>query len=201
MATMNHTDPRINEYIARSQAFATPILRRIKAIVHAGCPDVEETLKWGTPSFSYRGILCGRASFKAHCVFGFWKSELLAERFQSSKESAGEAMSQFGHLKTVKELPSRTTMLRLVRLAAQLNEGGIKSAAPPKTALPKAVRAPADLLAALQNNARARAGYDNLSPSQKREYIEWITEAKRDETRKRRVATAVEWLAEGRIRI
>jgi len=139
------------------------------------------------------------ASFKAHCVFGFWKSELVEERFPPVKESAGEAMSQFGRLTTVKDLPSRAMMLRLVRLAAQLNKDGVEPPARPKAVLPKAVRAPADLLAALKNSARARAAYDGLSPSQKREYIEWITEAQRDETRKRRVATAVEWIAEGRI--
>jgi uncharacterized protein YdeI (YjbR/CyaY-like superfamily) len=195
-----NTDPRVDDYIAKSADFAQPVLHRIRELVHVACPEVEETIKWGAPSFSHHGILCGMASFKAHCVFGFWKSELVLERFQSSKESAGEAMSQFGHLRTVKDLPPRSTMLRLVRLAAELNEAGIKAPTPPKASRPKAVRAPADLLAALQNNALARAGYDDLSPSQKREYIEWITEAKRDETRKRRVATAVEWMAEGRIR-
>lgn len=187
-------DPRVDEYIAKSQAFARPILKRLRALVHDGCPEVEETMKWSFPHFMHHGILCSMASFKAHCAFGFSKEELL------SSGAGGATTAQFGRLTTIKDLPSRTVFLRLVREAARLNEEGVKL--PPRSAPPKSrsVRAPADLLAALRNNPAARDAYDEMSPSHKREYIEWITEAKRNETRKRRVADAVEWMAEGRIR-
>ena len=192
------TDPRVDDYIANSAPFARPILRHIRAAVHAGCPDVEETMKWSFPHFMHHGILCSMASFKAHCAFGFWKEELMT----ATRGSGGITSSQFGRLTTVKDLPTRAALVRLVREAVRLNEDGVKPPVPPRAQVDRSrsVRAPADLLAALRNNARARAAYDEMSQSHKREYIEWITEAKRDETRKRRVAAAVEWMAEGRIR-
>ena len=197
---MGNTEPRIDAYIAKAADFARPILSHIRGIVHAGCPNVEETMKWGFPHFTHHGILCSMASFKAHCAFGFWKTHLLAERLPGVPKANDEAMGQFGRLTTVKDLPSRAALLRLVREAARLNEEGVKPAPRPTVARTKAVRAPADLLATLKSSARALAGWDALSPSHRREYIEWITEAKRGETRKRRLATAVEWMAEGRIR-
>jgi uncharacterized protein YdeI (YjbR/CyaY-like superfamily) len=191
-----HTDPRVDDYIAKSAPFARPILRRIRAAVHAGCPDVEETMKWSFPHFMHHGILCSMASFKSHCAFGFWKETLMT----GTEGPNGTIAPQFGKVTSVRDLPTRAAFLRLVREAARLNEDGVKPPPRPAPDRARSVRAPADLLAALKNNARARAAYDEMSPSHKREYIEWITEAKRDETRKRRVAAAVEWMAEGRIR-
>jgi uncharacterized protein YdeI (YjbR/CyaY-like superfamily) len=191
-----HTDPRVDEYIAKSAPFARPILRKIRAVIHAGCPAVEETMKWSFPHFMHHGILCSMASFKSHCAFGFSKEQLMTGTLGRD----GAVTPQFGRVTSVKDLPSRAAFLRLVREAARLNEDGVKPAARTAPDRTRSVRAPADLLAALKNNAQARAAYDEMSPSHKREYIEWITEAKRDETRKRRVAAAVEWMAEGGIR-
>ena len=187
-------DSRVDDYIAKAAPFAQPILRRIREVVHAGCPEVEETMKWSVPHFMHHGILCSMASFKSHCAFGFWKEELM-----TGTSGAGGA-GQFGRVTSVKDLPPKAAFVRLVKEAVRLNEDGMK---PPPRSAPdrsRSVRAPADLLAALRNNPEARAAYEEMSPSHKREYIEWITEAKRDETRKRRVAQAVEWIAEGRIR-
>ena len=190
------TDPRVDDYIEKSAPFARPILRRIRSAVHAGCPDVEETMKWSFPHFMHHGILCSMASFKAHCAFGFQKEEMMT----GTNGPGGVTTPQFGRVTSVKDLPPRATFLRLVREAAKLNEDGAKPPSRPALDKSRTVRAPADLLADLKNNAPARAAYDEMSPSHKREYIEWITEAKRNETRKQRVATAVEWMAEGRIR-
>jgi uncharacterized protein YdeI (YjbR/CyaY-like superfamily) len=189
-----HTDPRVDDYIAKSAPFARPILKKIRAAVHAGCPEVEETMKWSFPHFMHHGILCSMASFKSHCAFGFGK-----EQSMSGPQGADGTTVQFGRVTTVKDLPTRAVFLRLVREAARLNEDGVKPRAKAPVDKAKSVRAPADLLAALRNNPKARAAYDELSPSHKREYIEWITEARRSETRKQRVASAVEWIAEGRI--
>lgn len=192
---MNKQDPRIDEYIARSQPFAKPILKRLRTLVHDGCPDVEETMKWSFPHFMHHGILCSMASFKEHCAFGFWKEELMV-----GAGADAPVTGQFARLTTVKDLPSRAIFLRLIREAVRLNEEEVKPAPRSAPAKSRSVRAPADLLAALRNNPAARNAYDEMSPSHKREYIDWITEAKRNETRKRRVADAVEWMAEGRIR-
>ncbi len=193
---MGTRDPRVDAYIGRSAAFARPILEHLRALVHRACPDVVETLKWGFPHFEHHGLLCSMASFKQHASFGFWRGSVLLEAKHRSDQPG---MGQFGRLTSVRDLPPATVLTRYVKAAMKLNESGVKSAARPKTAAPKpAPRPPADLLAALRRNARARATFDAFSPGHRREYVEWITGAKRDETRRRRVEQAVQWMAEGK---
>lgn len=188
-------DKRIDEYIAKAAPFARPILRHLRAIVHAGCPDVQETLKWSMPHFEHHGILCGMAAFKQHCAFGFWKGSLL----EGIGANASDAMGQFGRLESLEDLPNDRTLTRLVRRAAALNDQRVK-APTRKTGPNRPARLPSDLRSALKRNRRALRTFEDFPPSARREYIDWITEAKRDETHRRRVETAVEWLAGGKPR-
>jgi uncharacterized protein YdeI (YjbR/CyaY-like superfamily) len=192
---MGTRDPRVDAYIAKSADFAQPILTHLRDVIHAACPDVEETMKWSFPHFMYHGMLCGMASFKQHCTLGFWKGALVVDGAADA-----DAMGQFGRITSVRDLPPRRTLTGYVKRAMQLNEEGIK----PQRAKPAAKKAPLtvpdDLAAALRKSAKARKTFDAFPPSQQREYIEWITEARRDETRQRRLATAIEWLAEGKPR-
>ena len=189
------SDPRIDAYIAKAKPFARPILERIRSAVHTGCPEVTETIKWSMPAFEYRGPLAGMAAFKAHCVFGFWKGALMKT---TPKDKASEAMGQFGRFESVADVPSHTALVRMVKEAVALNDAGVRV---PRTTKPKpALKAPAYMLAAIRKNKKAQQHYEGLSSSCKREYIEWITEAKTDETRTRRLATAVQWIAEGKSR-
>jgi uncharacterized protein YdeI (YjbR/CyaY-like superfamily) len=194
---MGRKDPRVDAYIAKAQPFARPILTHIRKAVHAACPDVEETMKWSFPHFDYKGMLCSMASFKAHCAFGFWKASLLKDSGIPAKSA--EAMGQFGRLTSVSELPSEKVLAALVRKAASLNDEGIK---PPrrKAAAKQPLAVPDDLVAALKKNTKARSAFDAFPPSHRREYVEWIVEAKTDETRQRRIATAIEWMADGKSR-
>ncbi len=189
---MGKKDPRVDAYIGKSADFAKPILRRIREIVHKGCPEVEETIKWGMPHFDYKGMLCGMAAFKEHCALGFWKNKLVLERNP-------EAMGQFGRITSLSDLPEDRVLLGYVREAARLNEAGVKVPRKAREAK-KPPRTPADLAAALKKNAKARATFEGFSPSQRREYVEWITGAKTEETRAKRLGTAVEWMAEGKPR-
>lgn len=193
---MPTTDPRIDAYIRKAAPFAQPILEHLRAVVHEACPDVEETMKWSFPHFDYKGIFCSMAAFKAHATFGFWKGPLLAEKLPQVEETA---MGQFGRITSITDLPHRKTLIRIVKAAAKLNEDGVKMARPER---PKAapVRPPADLVAALSKNARASAAFKAFSPSQKREYVEWIGEAKQAATREKRLATAIDWLSQGKPR-
>ena len=191
-------DPRIDAYIAKSAPFAKPILKKLRAAVHAGCPKVEETLKWGHPSFTYDGILCGMAAFKAHCTFGFWQHEAL--RAKGLEPAADKAMGQFGRLTSVTDLPSDKALSRLVQAAAKLKDDGVKRPPRPKPARDRKLDVPAYFTAALRKSAKARATFDGFSYSKKKDYVEWVTEARTDETRSRRLATAVEWMAEGKAR-
>jgi hypothetical protein len=194
---MGSRDPRVDAYIAKSAPFAKPILTHIRKAMHKGCPDVQETMKWSFPHFDYKGMLCGMAAFKAHCTLGFWKASLLDERAIGSKST--DAMGQFGRLTSVDDLPPEKALVALVRQAARLNDEGIKVAR--RARAPKPLpKAPSALLAALRANGKARRTYDGLSQSHRREYLEWITEAKTDTTRDRRIATTIEWLADGKPR-
>ncbi len=189
---MGKKDPRVDAYIAKSADFAKPILRHLREIVHKGCPEVEETMKWSLPHFMYRGMLCSMAAFKSHCAFGFWKSKLIAPE-------KPEAMGQFGRIASISDLPRDSMLLDYVREAARLNETGEKVARKPPRPR-EALANPPDLAAVLRKNEKARATFEGFSPSHRREYVEWITDAKTEETRKKRLDTAVEWMAEGKPR-
>jgi uncharacterized protein YdeI (YjbR/CyaY-like superfamily) len=189
---MGKKDPRVDAYIAKSADFAKPILRHLREIVHKGCPEIEETMKWSFPHFIYKGMLCSMASFKNHCAFGFWKGTLIVPE-------KPEAMGQFGRIAKLSDLPKDGVLLGYVREAARLNETGER--VPRKPRKPKKVLStPPDLAAVLKRNAKARNTFGGFSPSNKRDYVEWITEAKTEETRKKRLDTAVEWMAEGKPR-
>jgi uncharacterized protein YdeI (YjbR/CyaY-like superfamily) len=199
---MSHRDERVDAYIAKAAPFARPILEHVRAVVHEGCPGVEETLKWGMPSFTHGGgILCGMAAFKAHASFGFWKHALVVGE---GSEQAG--MGSFGKLASVRDLPPRRQLVAYVRKAAALNAQGAGAAsarkAPArKAAAPKPAPVPTpEFAAALRRDKAASAAFEAFSPGRQREYVEWIAEAKREDTRDRRIAQAVEWLAEGKQR-
>lgn len=189
-------DPRIDAYIERAAPFAQPILARVRELVHEACPDVEETMKWSMPTFMHAGaILCGMAAFKQHASFGYWKHALVV-----GEGAPRDGMGSYGKMTSLKDLPPKKTLIAHIKKAMKLNESGVKSA-PARKAAPKLPpEAPADLLAALQKNKAAKAAYDGFPPSCKREYVEWIVEAKREDTRAKRLAQAIEWMAEGKRR-
>ncbi len=193
---MPHTDPRVDAYIAKSADFAKPILTRVRKIVHQACPDCEETIKWGQPTFVYKGIVCGMAAFKQHCVVHFWKGGLIAAETGGKSR---EAMGELGRLTWVKDLPPDAELARYVKMAVAYNEAGKQVPKAAKKAKP-APKATGDFASALKKNNKALATFDAFPPSHQRDYVEWIAEAKREETRQRRIAQAIEWLAEGKPR-
>ena len=192
---MGRRDPRIDAYIERQAEFAKPILAHLRAILHEACPDCEETLKWSSPSFIYKGkILAGFAAFKAHAVFGFWSGSLVLEADAEQKS----AMGQFGRLTSVADLPPKAMLTELIGKARKLVDEGVK---PPRDKHKKPpFTVPQDLRAAIDAVPAAKATFDGFPPSQQREYADWVSDAKRDETRAKRLAQSVEWLAEGKRR-
>lgn len=189
-------DRRIDAYIEKAQPFARPILSHLRAVVRGACPEVVETLKWGHPSFEYRGILCGMAAFKAHCAFGFWKHELVVGDADGKNK---EAMGSFGRVTALSDLPSKAVLTRYLKKAMQLNEDGVK-AVRAKTKPKKPMVMHPTFKAALSRNAKARKFFEAFSPSAQREYVDWIGETKSEDTRERRLAQAMEWIAEGKKR-
>ena len=195
---MGTKDPRIDAYIAKQADFARPILEHLRDLVHATCPNVEEKVKWGMPHFDYAGgPLCHMAGFKAHCAFGFWKGALLFE----DGAKAEQAMGHFGRITSIRELPPKKKLAGYITAAMKLNEEGVKNPSRTKTSAERIeIDTPPELAAALTRNSAARRHFDAFPPGRRREYNAWIAEAKTDATRAKRVAQAVEWIAEGKAR-
>jgi uncharacterized protein YdeI (YjbR/CyaY-like superfamily) len=192
--TMGKRDPRVDRYIENSAEFARPILTHLRTLVHTAVPEVEEEIKWQSPHFAYKGMFCSMSAFKAHCAFGFWKGPLVFD-----VPTQKEAMEQFGNLTSVKDLPSDRAMIALIKKAAKLNDDDVKVVAP-KRAPKKPVDVPAYFTAAVKKNARAAQAFKAFSPTNQREYVEWVTDAKTESTRQKRLETAVAWMAEGKVR-
>jgi len=196
---MPATDPRIDAYIKKAAPFAQPILKHLRELVHTGCPGCQETIKWGMPFFDYKGPFCSIASFKQHCTFGFWKTALIDDPKGIMLENKDKAMGSLGRITDRKDLPSDKAILALIRSAKKLNDADIKLPAR-KTTQKKEIPVPDYFSKELKKHKKAAASFDAFSPSHRREYLEWITEAKTEETRNKRMATAIEWIAEGKNR-
>jgi len=192
---MGKRDPRVDDYIAKAAPFAKPVLEHLRTLVHKNCPQVEEGIKWGMPAFLHHGMLANMAAFKQHCTFGFWKHKLVVG---DDRYAENDSMGQFGRVTKLADLPPAKVISAFIKKAAALNESGVKVERP-KTRRAAPVT-PDDLKSALAKNRKARANFDAFTPGNKREYVDWITEAKRAETRSKRVAQAVEWIAEGKSR-
>jgi len=195
---MPTTDPFVDAYIEKSKDFAKPILTHIRELVHQACPDVTETKKWNFPHFDYKGMMCSMAAFKEHCAFGFWKQSLMEDKAFPAEKTA---MGSFGRITSIRDLPSDKTFKKLIHDAMKLNDEGVKVARPRLTAEKKELVIPPILKAALKTNALAAETFKSFPYSKKKDYVVWITEAKTDVTRDKRLATAIEWLAEGKSRM
>lgn len=192
------TNPAVDAYIRKGAPFAQPILTKIRSLFHKACPDIEEVMKWSFPHFEYRGVVGSMAAFKEHATFGFWKASLMSDP-HGLLDTAGETSMSRAKLTDLSELPPDKVLIEYIREAVALNEQGVKIARPKREKKPEA-KVPADLQAALKKNRKALAAFEAFSPSHRREYVEWITEAKQEATRKKRVAQAIEWIAEGKSR-
>ncbi len=198
---MAKIDKRIELYIGRSADFAKPILAHILELVHTACPDVEEAMKWSFPCFMYKGsILCSMAAFKHHCAFGFWlESKMKDPNKILSRGKEREGMGHLGKLTSVKDFPSDKIMISYIKEAMALIDKGEKiSKAKPAAKTP--LKVPAYFKEALSKNSKALDTFENFSPSQKKEYVNWVTEAKTEATKVKRLKTAIQWMSEGKIR-
>jgi len=188
-------DPRIDAYIAKAQPFARPILEKVRNRVHAVVPDAEEAIKWSMPAYTLGGkIVLITAAFKAHTALNFWRGQELR-----GEAANANAMGQFGKIGSVDDLPPDAELDRLISEAAELAE----AAPAPRNAKRDPKPAPGlhpEFAAALAKAPRAKAALDGFPPSAQRDYFEWISEARQDATRQKRIATAVEWLGEGKRR-
>ena len=197
---MAKKEKAIDSYIAKSADFAKPILTHIRELVHKACVDVEEKMKWSFPHFDYKGeMMCSMAAFKQHAAFGFWKASLMKDPVLVENAKSESAMGHLGRLCSLKDLPSDKKITAWIKEAMALTDKGIKIVKP-KPVEKKELVVPDYFTAALKKNKKASAVFDAFAYSHKKEYLQWITEAKTEETRNSRMATAMEWMAEGKPR-
>ena len=199
---MSKKDKRIDAYIEKAQPFAKPILKHLRSLVHKANPRVQETIKWSFASFDYKGPFVSMASFKQHVAFGFWKYKLIKDPknyLGVRSNEGGEAMGNMGRITSLKDLPPDNVLIDFIKQAKKLNDDGVKL--PPRVIEPKKdLAVPPYFTTALKKNKKAFIHFENFSPSAKRDYVEWITEAKTDETRNSRMKLAAEWIGEGKRR-
>jgi uncharacterized protein YdeI (YjbR/CyaY-like superfamily) len=191
---MGKRDARVDAYIEKAEDFARPILVHLRKLVHAACPDVEETIKWTFPNFLFKGILCSMAGFKRHCTFGFWHPVMRRELI---KGGPTRGMGQFGRITSMEDLPPDGVTTKYIREAMKLADVGVKvSRKRPMKREP--LKIPAILTRALKANPKSLANFKAMSFSHQKEYVQWISEAKQEETRERRVRKAVAMISQGK---
>ncbi len=197
---MPETDPRVDAYIEKAAPFAKPVLLKLRKLIFHACPNAEETIKWSFPNYEVHGsMLCSMASFKEHCAFGFWKAALLKDPEGILQVKDRNSMGHLDRIGSLKDLPQDKILVAYLKEAALLNENNVKLDRP-KSTTKKELPMPAALTAALKKNKKALAVFESFSPSNRREYIEWINEAKTEETLNKRLKTTIEWVAEGKTR-
>ncbi len=196
---MPSTNPGVDAYIAKAAPFAQPVLNQLRDLIHKACPEVEENIKWGMPSFEYKGMLCNFAAFKQHCTFGFWKAPLMKDKILMENARSEAAMGHLGKITSLKDLPSAKKITAWIKEAMKLNEEGRK-VVKAKPVVKKDLVIPAYIPLAIKKNKKARGTFEKFSPSAKKEYVEWISEAQSEETRNKRLLQAIEWMAEGKPR-
>ncbi|MCG9910486.1 MAG: YdeI/OmpD-associated family protein [Flavobacteriales bacterium] len=188
---------KTDTYIAKSAPFARPVLAHFRHLVHSVCADAEETLKWGFPHFIKDGkVICYMAAFKQHCAIGFRNAELMPDPEGILHKVGESGMGSLGKITGLQDLPPDVILKKYIAEAVEVNHLSV----PKKKTVSTAVEIPADFAEAIAAKTEAKAQFDKFSNSHRKEYVEWIMEAKREETRRNRIAQAVEWIAEGKSR-
>jgi uncharacterized protein YdeI (YjbR/CyaY-like superfamily) len=197
MTTQNH-DPAVDEYIANAQPFAQPILSHLRGLIHQHCPAVEEAIKWGLPHFDHAGeMMCILSSHKAHCSFSFWKESIMSDERLRANPELPAAKRFMGRITSLADLPGDEVLGALLQEAVALNEKGVKlPPREPKT--PQDIAIPEAFAEQLAADPAAKAVFESKSPSFRKDYLVWITDAKTDATRDKRIAESLAWIAEGK---
>jgi uncharacterized protein YdeI (YjbR/CyaY-like superfamily) len=190
----------IDNYISKSAGFAKPVLRYLRKLVHDTCPDSEEKMKWGMPYFDYKGeMMCSMAAFKQHAVFSFWKAALMKDKILLENARSEVAMGHLGKITSLKDLPSDKKVIAWIKEAMKLNDEG-KKLIKAKPVTQKELIIPDYFITAVKKNKKAWATFNDFSLAAKKEYLQWVTEAKAEATRNKRLLHSIEWMAEGKKR-
>jgi uncharacterized protein YdeI (YjbR/CyaY-like superfamily) len=192
--------PEVDAYVASAAPFARPILHHLRDVLHEGAPGVVEAMKWSRPFFVYRGVILGNiAAFKEHCSMGLWGNEIIGA-MREAGHSQGEGMGTFGKIRGIEDLPSKKQLVEYVKLAAKAIDEGQRTKAWSRPKVAKGEVEVPEALATALKTSKLKDKFEAMGQGCRREYCEWIAEAKRDETRNKRISEALEWIAEGKSR-
>jgi uncharacterized protein YdeI (YjbR/CyaY-like superfamily) len=201
---MENFDPRVDAFIAKAADFAKPILIHLRQLVHTAHPGITETMKWSMPFFDYKGPVCQMAAFKQHCAFGFWRATMLTDPHNVLNKGEEQSAGSIGRLTSLADLPADEILIEYIREAVELNQNGekarMKTKDKPAPKVKKEIHVPDEFIDALDANPATDEHFNKFSPSKQREYLEWFADAKSDVTRSKRIAQALEWIAEGKSR-
>lgn len=197
---MGNRNPKFDAYISRAPQFAQPILSHLREVVHQGCPETTETIKWGFPNFEYKGILCSMAAFKQHCAFGFWKGSIMSDPKNVMAQIGRTSMGQFDRISSLSDLPSDKILLSYIKEAMKLNDDDIKLPQRSKPKSEKVLKVSPYFQKELRKNKASLKTFEGFSYSNQKDYVEWVEESKTDATLEKRMETAIKWMAEGKIR-
>lgn len=196
---MKNTIPEVDAYIDQAPDFAQPILKKLRRLFHQACPEIQESIKWSSPFFEFQGIVGNMSAFKKHVSYGFWKAGLMSDP-EGILEKSGNTQMAILKATSLEDLPDDEVLIRYIEEAVTLNEKGVKIPRSRLANRAEELTIPDDFMAALNQNKEALAAFEQFSNSNRKDYVAWITEAKREETRTKRMATAVEWMAQGKPR-
>lgn len=196
--TAQNLNPEVDDYLAKAPAFARPIADHLRSLLHATCPELVEDIKWSLPHFSYRGeMMCVFAAASKHCSFTFLKQEIMKDPRLRANPAMPAAKRFLGKITSIADLPADAELIAFIKEAMALNEQGMK---PPRreSKTPKEIAMPEEFARALAANPAAREIFEAKSPSFRKEYLVWISDAKTEVTRQKRIDESLDWIAEGK---
>jgi uncharacterized protein YdeI (YjbR/CyaY-like superfamily) len=191
-------NPELDDYLAKSAGFAKPIMQHLRELLHETCPEIVEEIKWGIPHFDYKGeMMCIFAAHKNHCSFTFWKESLMSDQKFKENPSLQASKRYLGKIISLSDLPSDKQLVAYIKEAMALNENGVKLV-PRKSEKPKNIAIPDYFAKELAAKPKVKKIFDSKSDSFRKDYLVWITDAKTETTRQKRIAESLEWIAEGK---
>lgn len=189
---MNEASENITAYIEKATPEFKEVMIALRSVLNNPNFDIKEDWKWGAPNFNNEGMICWLAHFRNHVGMNFFKGTLIKDKynlFTHYREEKGNRQLKFSDINQI--IPEQIEYY--IEEAIKLNQENIKVV---KKEIDTSL--PLDLETELNNNPKAKMFFESLAPSYKRDYIEWIEEAKREATRTKRLATTMEWLSEGK---
>jgi len=193
-------NPKVDAYILNTAPFAQPILNELRATLETAEPELEETIKWGFPCFTFQSkLICSFSAYKNHCVFRFWQGSNLKDSAGILTKVGETEMGELSKIKNLEDLPNSEILINYIREAIELSKKKSTKTIVSEKKITIDLKS-YDLQEIFSSFPKQAEKFDTFSPSHRKEYISWINEAKTEDTKLKRIKTMMEWLLEGKSR-